>query len=572
MSHLIKPHGGKLINLYCSPEQAEQYKQESLNLFSMDLNPRQLFDLELLMNGGFSPLGGFMTQGEYDSVLENATLPSGLLWPIPVYLDVTEKTALQLTPQQRIVLRDMEGFMLAVMTVTDIWRPDKKQEAEAIFSSANPMHPGVARLFQETGDYYIGGKVIGVQAPVHYDNKMLRLSPAETRAIFEKLGWRRILAFETNKPLHNAHKEITIQASRENNANIFLHPIVGLTHPGDIDHYARVQCYEAIAGTYPANSAVLGLLPLAMRMAGPKEALWHAIIRKNYGCTHFIVTPDHADPFSGPGGKSFYPAGLAQEYAAEHEKAAGITVIKMKKMAYLPSKAQYLPVDACSEEEKASFARLSGTELKRRLEFDLDIPDWFSPPEVVAVLRRAYPSRSRQGITIFFTGLSGSGKSTIAKVLMSRFMQLSTRPVTLLDGDIVRKNLSSELGFSPHDRALNITRIGFVASEITKNGGIAICAPIAPLAAPRRQNRELISRYGGYVEVFVATPLEVCEGRDRKGLYAKARAGLIKGFTGIDDPYEVPEDPEVTLDTSNITPDEAAEEILFYLMKEKYLR
>jgi sulfate adenylyltransferase len=384
------------------------------------------------------------------------------------------------------------------------------------------------------------------------------------------MGWRRIMAFDTYKPLHNAHKEMAMLAARQNKVNIFMHPIVGMTHPGDIDHYARVRCFEAIIKSFPADSVILGLLPLAMRMAGPKEALWHAIIRKNYGCTHFMVAPDHADPFSSSPHDRFYPIGSAQDYVAANENASGVTMVKFKKMAYLPSKAQYLPIEECQGKD-VQLLELSGTELKKRLAFNLDIPTWFSPPEVVNVLKKAYPPRCKQGLTIFLTGLSGAGKSTIAKVLMSRFMQMGDRPVTLLDGDIVRKNLSSELGFSKHDRELNIIRIGFVASEITKNGGIAICAPIAPVAASRLHNRQLISKYGGYVEVHIATPLETCESRDRKGLYAKAKAGKIKGFTGIDDPYEAPKNPELVVDTTDITPDEAAEDILLYLKQEQYI-
>lgn len=570
MGHLIEPHGGKLINLYCPPELIENHKKQSINYFSIDLTARQLFDLELILNGGFSPLQGFMTKDEYDSVLEKTTLPNGTIWPIPVYLDVEEKTAGELMRGQSIALRDLEGFMLAVMTISDIWKPDKIREARQIYGTEDPRHPGVAQLLESKNYYYIGGKILGLQPPIHYDYKMLRLNPSDSRAFFQRMGWRRIMAFDTNKPLHNAHKEMALLASRQNKVNIFMHPIVGLTHPTDIDHYARVRCFEAIIKTFPADSVILGLLPLAMRMAGPKEALWHAIIRKNYGCTHFMVAPDHADPFSSSSNKRFYPLGSAQKYVAEHEELTGVTMVELKKMAYLPAKAQYLPLDECKEDESQNL-ELSATELKRRLDFNLDIPAWFSPPEVVEVLKKAYPPRSKQGLTIFLTGLSGAGKSTIAKVLMSRFMQMGDRPVTLLDGDIIRKNLSSELGFSKHDRELNIVRIGFVASEITKNGGIAICAPIAPLELSRLKNRELISKYGGYIEVYVSTPLTVCEMRDRKGLYAKARAGLIKGFTGVDDPYQPPENPEIIIDTSDISPNEAAEDILLFLKKEQYI-
>jgi sulfate adenylyltransferase len=570
MGHLIEPHGGKLVDLYCPQDLADSLKKQSINYFSVDLTPRQLFDLELILNGGFSPLQGFMTQAEYESVVDNTSLSNGLCWPIPVYLDVSEEVAGNISPEQTIALRDMEGFLLAIMTVSDIWQPDKIKEAKQIYGTDSTKHPSVEELLESDKTHYIGGKILGLQQPVHYDYKMLRLNPTDSRAFFQRMGWRRIMAFDTYKPLHSAHKEMALLASRQNKVNIFMHPIVGLTHPGDIDHYARVRCFEAIIKTFPNDSVIFGLLPLAMRMAGPKEALWHAIIRKNYGCTHFMVAADHADPFASSGRDLFYPPGAAQEYVAKHEAVSGVKMVAFKKMVYLPNKVQYVPVDQCSESETQTL-ELSGTELRRRLAFNLEIPAWFSPPEVVAVLKKAYPPRCRQGLTLFLTGLSGAGKSTIAKVLMSRFMQMGDRPVTLLDGDIVRKNLSSELGFSKRDRELNIIRIGFVASEITKNGGVAICAPIAAIAKSRLHNRLLISKYGGYIEVHIATPLDICEKRDRKGLYAKAKAGIIKGFTGIDDPYEIPKNPELNIDTTDMTPDEAAEDILLYLKKEGYI-
>ncbi len=570
MGHLIEPHGGKLVNLYCPQDLADSLKKQSINYFSIDLTPRQLFDLELILNGGFSPLQGFMTQAEYESVVDKEVLPNGLCWPIPVYLDISEETAKNISLEQPIALRDMEGFLLAIITVSDIWQPDKLKEARQIYGTESTIHPSVEEMLDSDKTYCLGGKLIGLEQPVHYDYKMLRLNPVDSRAFFQRMGWRRIMAFDTYKPLHSAHKEMALLAARQNKVNIFMHPIVGLTHPGDIDHYARVRCFEAIMKTFPDDSVIFGLLPLAMRMAGPKEALWHAIIRKNYGCTHFMVSADHADPFASTGRDLFYASGAAQEYVAKHEDATGVKMVAFKKMVYLPNKVQYVPVDQCSEDEMQSL-ELSATELRRRLAFNLDIPTWFSPPEVVKVLKKAYPPRCRQGLTIFLTGLSGSGKSTIAKVLMSRFMQMGDRPVTLLDGDIVRRNLSSELGFSKRDRELNIIRIGFVASEITKNGGVAICAPIAAIAKSRLHNRLLIAKSGGYIEIHIATPLEVCEKRDRKGLYAKARAGMIKGFTGIDDPYEIPQNPELVIDTSDMSPDEAAEDILLYLKKEGYI-
>ena len=377
------------------------------------------------------------------------------------------------------------------------------------------------------------------------------------------------MAFQTRNPLHRAHQELTFRAARDVEANLLIHPVVGMTKPGDIDHYTRVRCYENVLGYYPEQTTMLSLLPLAMRMGGPREALWHAIIRKNYGCTHLIVGRDHAGPGDDSNGKPFYGPYDAQELLQQHEAELDISMVPFKMMVYAENKAQYIPADEVAESDRV--LNISGTELRRRLQEGLEIPEWFSFPEVVAELRRTHPPRSKQGFTIFFTGLSGSGKSTIANALMSKLMEIGGRPVSLLDGDIVRKNLSSELGFSKEHRDLNILRIGFVASEITKSGGIAICAPIAPYAKTRRAVREAISPYGGFIEIHVATALEVCEERDRKGLYAKARAGIIKEFTGISDPYEVPEAPEMVIDTVDISPDLAAHRILIKLESLGYI-
>lgn len=360
-----------------------------------------------------------------------------------------------------------------------------------------------------------------------------------------------------------------MRAATDVGAHLLLHPVVGLTKPGDIDHYTRVRCYRAINEHYPPDMMKLSLLNLAMRMAGPREALWHAIIRKNYGCTHMIVGRDHAGPGNDPSRKPFYSPYEAQEMVEKFQEEIGIRMIPFQEMVYAKSRAQYLPVNEVGEDDEV--IRISGTEIRRRLREGLEIPEWFSYPNVVAELRKSYPPKKRHGITLFFTGLSGAGKSTVANVLLAKFLEMGERPVTLLDGDIVRKNLSSNLGFSKEDRDLNILRIGFVANEITKNGGIAICAPIAPYESTRRQIRELIEARGAFIEIHVSTPLEICEQRDRKGLYAKARAGLIKNFTGIDDPYEEPENPEIALDTTSLLPEEAAQEVLLYLEREGYL-
>ena len=417
---------------------------------------------------------------------------------------------------------------------------------------------------------YVGGRVHGIEPPTYYDFKLLRDTPAELRGRFRKLGWRKVVAFQTRNPLHRAHQELTFRAAREAEANLLIQPVVGMTKPGDIDHFTRVRCYEHVLEQYPEQTTQLSLLNLAMRMGGPREALWHAIIRKNYGCTHFIVGRDHAGPGNDRDGNPFYGPYDAQELFKEHEEELDITMVPFKMMVYVENKAEYLPADETADGDKV--LNLSGTEFRRRLREGLDIPEWFSYPKVVAELRRAHPPKHEQGFTVFFTGLSGSGKSTVANALMTKLLEDGSRPVTLLDGDIVRKNLSSELTFSKEHRDLNIQRIGFVASEITKNRGIAICAPIAPYATTRRQVRETIAPLGGFIEIHVATPLEICEARDRKGLYAKARAGLIKGFTGIDDPYEAPENAEIVIDTAELTPDLAAHRILITLEKLGYIR
>ena len=550
----------------------ESLKKAALDYPSISLNKRQLCDLELLLNRAFYPLRGYLNRVDYESVLDGMRLSDGALWPVPVCLDVGQDPAQSLNIGQQVALRDEEGFMLAILTIEEIWKPDKNREAEAVFGTDDPLkHPGVNLLLNKVGPWYLAGTLEGIQLPVHYDFRELRLTPAETHQMFSRNGWRNVIGFQSEANLHCAHREMTLRAAREAGSSIFLQPVVGLMHPGDLEHYTRVRCYQEIVKKYPKGMISMGLIPLAMRRAGPREALWHAIIRKNYSCSHFMVADDYGDPFAdGNGEERFYPQHAAQDMVSAHEKETGIKMVPLKKMVYVEDRAEYVPEDEVKP--GVNIKRISSAELRRRLEKGLDIPEWFSYPEVVAELRRAYPPRSKQGFTIFLTGLSGAGKSTVAKVLVVKFMEMRDRPVTLLDGDIVRKNLSSELTFSKNHRNLNITRIGFVASEITKNGGIAICAPIAPYEESRRHNRELISRYGGYIEVYLSTRLEVCEQRDRKGLYAKARANKIKGVTGIDDPYIPPSNPEITIDTSEMTPDEAAQEVLLYLEEQGYVQ
>ncbi|MBS0564571.1 MAG: bifunctional sulfate adenylyltransferase/adenylylsulfate kinase [Proteobacteria bacterium] len=549
--------------LYVSSDSAQKLKADAGNLPSWDLTPRQICDLELLMNGGFHPLKGFLTEADYDGVVASMRLADGRLWPMPVNLDVSEKFAEGIEPGQDIALRDQEGVILAVLSVTDKWTPDKSREAKGVFGADDVAHPAVNYLHNTAGPVYLGGPVTGLQPPVHYDFKARRDTPNELRAYFRKLNWTRVVAFQTRNPLHRAHQELTFRAAKEAQANLLIHPTVGMTKPGDVDHFTRVRCYEAVLDKYPAATTHLSLLGLAMRMGGPREALWHSMIRKNHGLTHFIVGRDHAGPGKNSQGKDFYGPYDAQELVKKHAAEVGIEVVPFKQMVYVQEKAQYFPVDEVPE--GSTVLDISGTELRRRLREGLDIPDWFSFPEVVQELRRTSPPRARQGFTVFFTGLSGSGKSTIANALMVKLMELGGRPTTLLDGDVVRKHLSSELGFSKEHRDINIKRIGYVASEITKNGGIAICAPIAPYTATRRAVREMIEAYGAFVEVHVATAIEECERRDRKGLYKLAREGKIKEFTGISDPYEVPENPELRVETENVDVDNCAHQVILKL-------
>jgi len=544
-------------------------KEEAILLPSWQLTPRQICDLELILNGGFDPLNGFLNQDDYDSVLSDMRLQSGSIWPIPITLDVTQEFAETVSIGYKIVLRDHEYFALAILTVESIWEPDKQSEAQSVFGTEDEKHSGVNYLLNEAMSVYLGGTLEKIELPRHYDFNEYRQSPEELKNIFAGRNWQKIIAFQTRNPLHRAHIEMNLNASKELDAGILIHPVVGMTKPGDVDHYTRVRCYKAAMPRFPENAAMLSLLPLAMRMAGPREALWHALIRKNYGCTHFIVGRDHASPGNGADGEPFYGPYDAQDLLKKHEKEIGIEMIPFKMMVYVENDKKYFPVDEIPEGSESK--SISGSELRQLLRDGAEIPEWFSYPEVVDELRKTKPKQNKRGFTIFFTGLSGSGKSTLANALMVKLLEDGRRPVTLLDGDIVRTHLSSELGFSKKDRSVNVRRIGFVASEITKNGGIAICAPIAPYEADRRFNRELIEPLGGYIEVYVNTPLEICEARDAKGLYAKARAGTLKEFTGISDPYEEPQTAEIVQSSVEEEPAEIVEKITDKLKKEKYL-
>ena len=567
--NLIAPHGGTLVDLLVSAERAAELTAPGRGIPEWSLTPRQLNDIELLINGGFSPLTGFLTSADYESVKSDMRLTDGTLWPMPIMLDVTEAVATSLEVGGELELRDPEGVLIAVLHVEDVWQPDLAAEAAAVFGSSDPGHPGVAHLMRATNPYYVGGRLEALQLPVHYDFRALRRSPAQLRDDFTRAGWRRIVGFQTRNPMHRAHQEITMRAAKDVEANLLIHPVVGLTKPGDIDHYTRVRCYQAILHHYPKSTAKMALLPLAMRMGGPREAVWHAIIRKNYGVTHLIVGRDHAGPGSDADGNPYYGPYDAQELLKTHEEEIGVEMVPFRMMVYLPEDDAYFPIDEVPEGKKS--VSISGTELRDRLADGRDIPEWFSFPDVVSELRKTHRPRDKQGFTVFFTGLSGSGKSTIANALMVKLLEMGGRPVTLLDGDLVRQHLSSELGFSKEHRDLNIQRIGWVASEITKNGGIALCAPIAPYDETRQIVRGMIEPVGGFDLVHVATPLEVCENADRKGLYAKARAGEIKEFTGISDPYEEPADAEIVIDTTNLRPSEAAQQIILHLEAQGFI-
>ncbi|MFT4716875.1 MAG: sulfate adenylyltransferase [Paracoccaceae bacterium] len=560
---MINQNIAPISELYVSYDSAQKLKLEAAELPSWDMTPRQICDLELLMNGGFNPLKGFLDQADYESVVDNMRLADGTLWPMPITLDVSDDFAEGVQSGQDIALRDQEGVILAILSISDKYVPNKALEAEKVFGADDDKHPAVNYLHNTAGNIYLGGAITGLQQPIHYDFRARRDTPNELRSYFRKLGWRKIVAFQTRNPLHRAHQELTFRAAREVQANLLIHPVVGLTKPGDIDHFTRVRCYEAVLDQYPSSTTTMSLLNLAMRMAGPREAVWHGLIRKNHGCTHFIVGRDHAGPGKNSAGEDFYGPYDAQDLFREHQAEMGIEMVDFKHMVYVQERMQYEPANEV--EKGLTVLNISGTELRRRLNEGLEIPEWFSFPTVVEELRRTRPARNKQGFTVFFTGFSGSGKSTIANALMVKLMEMGGRPVTLLDGDIVRKNLSSELGFSKEHRDLNIRRIGYVASEITKNGGIAICAPIAPYATTRWAVREDIEEFGAFLEVHVATSIEECERRDRKGLYKLARAGTIKEFTGISDPYDVPENPELSLETENQDVDNCAHQVILKL-------
>ncbi len=569
MSNSISPYSGKLCNLIVSEKESENLKQASANYPAVTLTQRQICDLELLMNGAYSPLNGFMNEAEYESVIHTMRLKNGLLWPMPVTFDVPkdfiEKGKIQIG--SKIALQDGEGFMLAVLSIESIWTPNKKTEAEKVYGTISQKHPGVYYLNEKTHAIYIGGSIEGIQLPDSYVFDTYRRTPLQQRAIFAKKGWRNIIAYQTSKIIHRLQRELLLTIAKEQQGQLLIHPTIGSTKPGDTHYYTRIHCYEAVLKYFPEQISMLSIMPLSMRMAGARESLWYGIIHQNYGCTHFIVGPNHALPPLKEDAESNYEA---QKLIKQYQHELDIKMIPVEEHQYIPSCDCFSPVSKIKQKKEKGL-RFSERKIREHLHLNKPIPEWCSYPEVIQEMKKAYPSRSKQGFTLFFTGLSGSGKSTIAKIVNAQLIEHGTRPITLLDGDVVRLNLSSELGFSKQHRDLNIRRIGFVANEITKNRGVAICAPIAPYTKSRRAVRELIEQHGSFIEIHVSTPLEVCEARDRKGLYAKARQGIIPEFTGISDPYETPENPELNIDTSTMMPLEAAQLVILYLFQKGYL-
>ena len=566
-SQLISPYGCELVNVIAGGEQAEELWAESSGLPSIQISERAVCDLELIATGGFSPLDRFMNREDFRSVVNDMRLANGTLFPIPITLPVGADAGAVL--DGRVALRDSRNNLLAVMDVEDIYEWDLEDTAQKVFGTLDVRHPIVAEMHQ-WGRYSLSGRLQVLELPEHHDFRELRLTPAQTRIALEQTGRRNVVAFQTRNPLHRVHEELTKRAAASVDGVLLLHPVVGLTRPGDVDHYTRVRTYKALTERYYwSDRVLLSLLPLAMRMGGPREALWHAIIRRNFGANHLIVGRDHAGPGVDSQGNPFYGPYDAQELVEEHSDEVGVNVLTFTELVYVPSEDLYEEVANLHPDVETT--SISGTQVRDEyLNAGRPLPSWFTRPEVAEILADTYPPRHRQGVCIWFTGLSGSGKSTTADVLATLLMEHG-RQSTVLDGDVVRTHLSRGLGFSKEDRDTNILRIGFVAAEVVRHGGIAICAAISPYRATRDAVRNMVSD-DQFVEVFVDTPLDVCEARDSKGMYAKARAGEITGFTGIDDPYEAPLSPEIILDTVALTPESNAWRIVERLAESGLVR
>lgn len=553
----VAPHGGALVNLLVSPARVAELKADSKTYPSFDLNPRQLCDLELLINGTFSPLTGFLDQRDYEAVLAGMRLANGALWPVPITLDVAAAVAQKWGMGERIALRDPEGTMIAVLTVGEMWRPDKLAEAQALYGTTKSTHPHVRQLLEHVQDVYVAGRIEAVQLPTRYDFTSLRRTPAEVRARQS----RDTVGYLPPHLMHRKHVELTRAAAEQRGAGLLVNAAVGGDEMAGAWGFRRVRCYKAVMNQYAAGTAALNLLPMTRRHCGPREGLLNAIISKNFGCGHVVIEHDYDQRAESTTPPPRYGSYRTQELVQNHTDELGIQVIGMRDLVFEEDRVEHF-LPSTGGVVSAPVRRLvqSLTDAEKQA-----IVDYFSYPAVVEELRRFHPPAGQQGVTIFFTGLSGSGKSTISNILFARLAERDDRPITLLDGDLVRRHLSSELGFSREHRDLNVRRIGYAASLITKNRGIAICAPIAPYEKTRADVRAMIEADGAFVEVYVATPLEVCEARDRKGLYAKARAGLVKEFTGISDPYEAPLAPEVTIKTTEVSAEQAADIIIHYL-------
>lgn len=564
-TQLISPYGGKLVSLFTAAEEREELKARASNLPSLRISERSACDLELLGCGAFSPLDHFVTKEEHQYILEQMRLPSGHVFPIPIPLPVNEDPALHL--DREIALRNVKNELLGILTVEQIYEWDAAEVAQKVFGTQDPKHPLVAEM-QRWGKFNVSGRLRLLNSPRYYDFEDLRLTPAEVRTKLASFGRSNVVAFQTRNPLHRAHEEMTKLAIAEVDGVLLLHPVVGMTKPGDIDHYTRVRTYKLLAERYyDPERILLALLPLAMRLAGPREALWHAIIRRNYGANYLIVGRDHASPGKDSEGEPFYGPYDAQELVKQFSEELGVGVMPFQELGYFPDEGY----KEMTGDSAATALTISGTEVREEyLQKGRDLPEWFSRPEIARVLSEAYPPRHRQGVCIWFTGLSGAGKSTTAEVLTELLLE-NGRQSTLLDGDVVRTHLSKGLGFSREDRDVNIRRIGFVAAEIVRHGGVAVCAAVSPYRATRNDVRNMVGS-DRFVEVFVDTPLEICEHRDAKGIYAQARRGEIKNFTGIDDPYETPLQSEITLDTVNHAAEENARLILGYLVEQGFVR
>lgn len=564
---LITPYGGGLIELNVAEGEVQELKAYASRLSSIQLSERAVCDLELLATGAFSPLDRFMGRADYERVLHEMRVTTGEIFPIPVTLPVDASSGVRL--DQDIALRDSQNELLAVMTVTEIYEWDRTELAEQVFATQDARHPLVAEM-NRWGSLNISGSLRVIALPRHYDFRELRLTPRETRTRLEGFERPNVVAFQTRNPLHRAHEEITKRAAEQVNGVLLLHPVVGLTKSGDVDHYTRVRSYKTLTTNYYAPDRILlSLLPLAMRLAGPREALWHSLIRRNYGANHMIIGRDHASPGVDSTGKPFYGPYEAQELVQKFSAEIGVTVLPFNEFVYLPDQDRYEEVSRISESTRT--ASLSGTQVRDEyLQSGKPLPSWFTRPEVAEILAETYPPRHKQGVCIWFTGLSGAGKSTTAEIL-TVLLQEHGRQVTVLDGDVVRTHLSRGLGFDKEDRDLNIRRIGFVAAEIVRHGGTVVCAAVSPYRATRNDVRNMIGAER-FIEVFVDTPIQECERRDTKGMYAKARRGEIKNFTGVDDPYEPPQHPEITLITIGPVPEENARLILDYLVRNRFLQ